>query len=708
MSRVEYIRQVRELIAITASMRVLVLCTLVAAAAAWPSIGEELLEEFQNDSPPSVSIAKKQLDITHLVDRIYDNIRDPELQATAESFKPDEDLSLYSDDGAAAQRLMAEVNGHTLLQQHNWFSLFNPRHREEALMFFDVLIHCKTWESFINNAAFFRANMNEGVFLYGLYVGVIHSPLGQGIALPPLYEVTPHMFTNTEVINKAYTAKMTQQGGEFEMSFTGTLKNKEQRVAYFGEDIGMNMHHVTWHMDHPFWWKDSYGYHLDRKGELFFWAHHQLTVRFDAERLSNWLDPVDELHWDDIIYEGFAPHTSYKYGGEFPARPDNVRFEDVHGVARVRDMIITESRIRDAIAHGYIVDKDGNIIDLMNEHGIDVLGDVIESSMYSPNVQYYGSLHNVAHIMLGRQGDPHGKFNMPPGVMEHFETATRDPSFFRLHKYMNNIFKEHKDLLPPYSEEQVHFAGVSLENVAIEGELRTFFEKFRFSIKNAVDKGLSVEEKEIDALTLRLNHHEFNYSIDVNNNNEQDVLGTVRIFLCPRRDSSGLKFSWEERRWFCIETDKFWKKLTPGANHIVRSSSDSSVTVPDMPSLEALMKQASDAVANGVEIDLGKHERSCGIPNRMLLPKGKSGGMEFYLFVAVTNGEEEKTMDNPEEMEHAGTHAHCGIHGEKYPDKRPMGYPLDRHFHGKHTILDLPNVKKTLVKLFHDEMEKDP
>ncbi|TOG12057.1 hypothetical protein CGJ07_24890, partial [Vibrio parahaemolyticus] len=74
---------------------------------------------------------------------------------------------------------------------------------------------------------------------------------------------------------------------------------------------------------------------------------------------------------------------------------------------------------------GYIVDRSGNKIDIKNDHGIDTLGEIIESSAYSANPQYYGSLHNTAHIMLGRQGDPHGKFNFPPGVMEHFETATR-------------------------------------------------------------------------------------------------------------------------------------------------------------------------------------------------------------------------------------------------------------------------------------------
>merc|ERR1719259_1313896 len=64
------------------------------------------------------------------------------------------------------------------------------------------------------------------------------------------------------------TALMTQTPAKFKMHFTGSRKNPEQHVAYFGEDIGMNVHHVTWHMDFPFWWDDAYGFHLDRKGEL--------------------------------------------------------------------------------------------------------------------------------------------------------------------------------------------------------------------------------------------------------------------------------------------------------------------------------------------------------------------------------------------------------------------------------------------------------
>nr|AEC46861.1 hemocyanin [Macrobrachium nipponense] len=660
-------------------MKVLVLCALVALAAA------------------DVPLAKRQQDVNHLLWKIYDHLHFDDLKGYASSFNPEGDTSMYKDGGEAVHHLAKEYKDHRLLEQHHWFSLFNERQREEALMLFDVFMQCKDWDCAVKNAAYWREHMNEGEFVYALYTAVIHSDLGHGIVLPPLYEVTPHMFTNSEVIQKAYTAKMTNTPGSFYMEFTGTKKNKEQRVAYFGEDIGMNVHHVTWHMDFPFWWEDKYGHHLDRKGELFFWVHHQLTVRFDSERLSNYLDMVDELQWEKPVEEGFAPHTIYKYGGEFPARPDHIHFEDVDGVARVRDMIIMESRIHDAISHGYITDKDGKVIDIMNDEGIDKLGDIIESSMYSPNAQYYGALHNTAHVMLGRQGDPHGKYNMPPGVMEHFETATRDPTFFRLHKYMDNIFKEHKDSLPPYTHDDLDFPGVDIENVGVDGELKTYFEHYEFDLRNAVDSAEGIEDVELKADVDRLNHNDFSFVADVKNNNGGEVLGTFRIYLCPDYDNNGEKFDYTSGHWHCIEMDKFWKKLAPGNNHIVRKSTDSSVTVPDVPSFQSLINAADSG-----SFDMHDFERSCGIPNRMLLPKGKRDGMEFVLWLAVTDGKHDLTHSNGD-PEHGGTHALCGVHGETYPDKRPMGFPLDRSIPDRRVFDETTNIKFTHVKVYHDE-----
>ncbi|MBD5071568.1 hypothetical protein GUF45_07960, partial [Xanthomonas citri pv. citri] len=79
---------------------------------------------------------------------------------------------------------------------------------DEALILVDVLLNSEDFDTFKNSAAYFRERLNEGEFVYALYVAVSHSDLTTGVVLPPLYEVTPQLFTNSEVINKAYSAKM--------------------------------------------------------------------------------------------------------------------------------------------------------------------------------------------------------------------------------------------------------------------------------------------------------------------------------------------------------------------------------------------------------------------------------------------------------------------------------------------------------------------
>jgi len=656
------------------------------------------------------SIAKMQQDVNAFLTKPTGPLKAKLMDPPAPDFSPTSDSSMYKDEGKAAQKLVQEVNDQRTWQKKAWFSLFNTRQREEALMLFEVFLNCKNWDPcFRNNAVYFRQRMNEGIFIYALYVSILHHPVtAKGVVLPGLYEVTPHMFTNSEVINQAYSAQMTQTPGKFKMGYTGSKKNREQRVAYFGEDIGMNVHHVSWHMDFPFWWEDRYGYSLDRKGELFFYAHHQLSARFDAERLSNELQFVDELYWDRPIVEGFAPHTAYKYGGEFPARPDNINFEDVEGVIRIRDLMIWEDRIRDAIAHGYVVGHDGTNIDILNDKGIDIIGNLIESSTYSPNPYYYGQLHNMAHIVLGRQGDPLGKFKQPPGVMEHFETATRDPAFFRLHKYMNNIFKEFKDRLPPYSKEDFMWEGIDLTEISVEGSLETFFEEYEFSIENAVDDSENVEQVKLTAVVDRLNHKPFSWKLLVTNNNEAPAIASVRIFLCPRRDANGVAFDPNSGRWGCIEMDKFYHELAPGENTILRDAAMSTVTIDDIPSFEYIKEQTDAAIAGGSD-STGIEElyRNCGIPNRLLLPKGKETGLEMVLMAFLEDGiadsADDFTPDPNNEM--GGTHSLCGVHGQKIPDTRAMGFPLDRRILDPRMTATVPNFATALVKVFHKPSE---
>ncbi|KAK3870541.1 hypothetical protein Pcinc_024238 [Petrolisthes cinctipes] len=660
----------------------------------WTTVAVALLVVVAG-AEASRSRAERQLGLNRLVNKITSPLSSSyaELKEAATNYDPTAHDDHFSDGGAAAHNLVEEIQDHHVLEQHHWFSLFNTRQREEALMLVDVLLHATDSDTFFHCAAYFREKMNEGEFIYAIYVAVTHSPVTSDLILPPLYEVTPHMFTNSEIINKAYTAKMTQTPGNFNMEFSSSKKNPETRVAYFGEDIGMNSHHVHWHMDFPFWW---HGEHIDRKGELFFWAHHQLTARFDAERLSNWLSPVDELHWDRPIKDGFAPHTSYKFGGEFPTRPDNKAFDDVDGVARMSDMIITESRIRDAIAHGYIEKEDGTHVNIDDVHGIDVLGDVIESSVYSPNAAYYGALHNQAHRVLGAQADPHGKFNMPPGVMEHFETATRDPAFFRLHKYMDNIFKEHKDKLPPYTKEELLHDNIHITGVDVT-ELKTFFEDFENDLGNALDTTETVADVKVTAHVARLNHEPYTYNIYAHADHDETI--TVRVYLTPKYDENQIAYDMDDNRWGTILMDLFWVNVHAGDNNIERHSYDSTVAIPDRVSFPTLIQKAEEAVASGSELDLPA-SRACGHPQRLLLPKGNDYGMDFWLDVFISGGED-AVHDDLTENDHGGTHGYCGIHGQKYPDKKPMGYPFDRRI-PDHRVVKVPNHFGRVVQVFHD------
>merc|ERR1712198_667251 len=243
--------------------------------------------------------------------------------------------------------------------------------------------------------------------------------------------------------------------------------------------------------------------------------------------------------------------------------------------------------------------------------------------------------------------------------------------------------------------EELTFEGVAIDNIDIDGRLETYFEDFEFDLSNAVDHPEGIEDVPIKAYVNRLNHRAFSFNFDVLNNNDHDVLSSFRVYLCPVYDNSGTNFTYNGGRWQCIEMDKFWKILTVGANHVVRKSSESSVAVPDVPSFKTIMEQTEQALENGGDFDMSEYERSCGIPNRMLLPKGKEQGMEFY----VADGSEDR---NGEHEEGEDVHSHCGVHGELYPDKRPLGFPLDRPIADDRLFFNTPNMKSKIVKVYHD------
>jgi len=646
--------------------------------------------------------AKKQSDVLNMLDRVHDHTHHDDIAALAHDYYPGDHAANYKD-FEAVKHWLSSFHGNHWIERDHHFNLFDANHRAEAIEMFEVFMNAKTYEDFHDTACWARERANQLLFTYAYCVTILNRADTSAIQLPPMYEINPHYFTTTDVIREAYSAKMKQTPKTIKMKFTGTPVNREQWVAYYGEDVGLNNHHFHWHADFPFWWKPEYENHKDRKGELFFYAHHMLTARFDHERLSNFLPMVKPLHWDEPIQEGFQPHTTYKTEGEFPFRPDDMEFHDLPAVT-VANMKEMEHRVMEAIDLGFIVDDHGERININNTNGINVLGEIIESSLDSKNREYYGSLHNLAHVMLAHVSDPEGKFDLPPGVMSHFETATRDPSFFRLHKYMDNIFKKHKDSLPPYTHDEVDFPGVEVTGLKVTGgsahanELHTFFDDFTFDLTNALDTSKDVPHVDIKAEVQRLNHEPFTYNIHVKSDGSHT--GVVRIFLSPKYSYYGTELTLDQKRWLAVEMDRFTVELHAGDNDIKRKSTQSSATIPDRLGFQEIR----DALAQG-ELHHEEMKRHCGHPHRMLLPKGHIKGMEFELFVMVSDFEKDKAMEHDHKANVGDSLSYCGVLNGHNPDGRPMGFPFDRH-HLEHNDMT-KNMKTATITIKHMQHHDD-
>nr|CAR94713.1 hemocyanin subunit 3 precursor [Xibalbanus tulumensis] len=620
---------------------------------------------------------KRQKDVLTLLNHVFSHFQDAAHQEDGRTYEPLNHLTSYQDP-TPVKKLVRMYKMGDCLKQSEIFCLFTDHHRHEMILLFEALYYAKDWGTFMKMARWARVHLNGALFVYSVKVALLHRQDTYGIRLTPAYELNPHMFVTNDAITKAYSAKMRNKDAVVRVEFTGTIHNPEQHVAYYGEDIGMNSHHSHWHMDFPFWWKKDYPTQMDRKGELFWYAHHQLTTRFDLERLSNNLDVVKPLAWDKPIEHGFSPETVYRTGDEFPVRPDDMMFHDIHGIVSVTDMKAMEYRILHTIDANLYVAENGTFPKLEVDTGINTLGEIIEASEHSVNPGFYKSIHTLSHVMLGKITDPEHKYGMPPGVMEHFETSTRDPAFFRLHKYIDNLFRTYKEHLPPYTKEGLAVDGLKVNDVEVT-ELKTFFEDFEFDLTQGMELTGTGDDAHIKAVMARINHKPFHYTIKVNSDVKRT--GMVRIFLAPKYDWYGEEIDITHNAWQTVGLDKFLVPLDPGENVIVRKSDESTVTIPDPPSYAQLVKEVEDALSGTSVLKVHKFHRHCGIPDRMLLPKGKVGGMEFMLLVVVTDGGADKGVTIHDDHIYGGSTSLCGIRGEKYPDKRALGFPFDRYIH---------------------------
>ncbi|KAG8177967.1 hypothetical protein JTE90_014710 [Oedothorax gibbosus] len=528
------------------------------------------------------------------------------------------------------------------LPNNAFFSHFLPEHLDEAKRLVEIFYSAKDFDDFIHLADQARHLVNSTLFAFAAEVAILHRKDAHGVIVPPIQEIFADRFVPADTLIKAFSIATTKPVGDesdvvVDVHETGNILDPEYKLAYYREDIGVNAHHWHWHVVYPSIYDSAFfGKPKDRKGELFYYMHQQMCARYDCERLSNGLHRMVPFHNFEEALDGYAAHLTHVASGRhYAPRPNGMTMHDLDHVD-VQEMQRWTERLLEAIHLGKVIDSEGNDIILDEETGIDLIGSLVESSHDSKNHQYYGSLHNWGHVMIAYIHDPDGRFRETPGVMTDAATSLRDPIFYRFHRFIDNVFQEYKKTLPAYTKENLNFPDVQVTEIKVNAKIpnviHTFFREDELELSHCMHFG---SPGSVRARYHHLDHESFSYIITTVNNSHAEKHGTVRIFLAPKHDELGNEISLDEQRTMCIEMDKFDVELRPGKNTIVRSSTDSSVTISSTYTYKELL--------HGEDLEEDRSEFcSCGWPQHLLVPKGNDKGMVFDLFVMITDGEKDK------------------------------------------------------------------
>lgn len=103
------------------------------------------------------------------------------------------------------------------------------------------------------------------------------------------------------------------------------------------------------------------------------------------------------------------------------------------------------TRISTAIDLGFVLDTNGNRVNIYKKNGLNVLGNIVQGNVDSINIQFYGQLDMLARKIFGFGYESNVKYQVVPSALELWSTSLRDPVFYSIYKTILNYY--HKFVL---------------------------------------------------------------------------------------------------------------------------------------------------------------------------------------------------------------------------------------------------------------------
>lgn len=255
-----------------------------------------------------------------------------------------------------------EIYDNGMLPRGEIFSVFYPEILDEAVALYRLFRTAKDFETFYKTAAWARVHINEGQFMYAFSVAVVHRPDTKYMKLPPLYEINPYLFFESDVIRRAHLTKMSHLPGTYNnritnrsikilsyyillllhiknigitesskksyviianhsLWYSNSRRDMEQKLNYFMEDIDLSAYYYTLNLEFPFWMSgDEFELGKSYRGEHYYHNLKLILARYNLERLSNDLAEVEEIDWNDLKTIGYHPFMTFHNGLHFPNR----------------------------------------------------------------------------------------------------------------------------------------------------------------------------------------------------------------------------------------------------------------------------------------------------------------------------------------------------------------------------------------------------